>query len=256
METRENILKELNELAPTLAKMEKKNFYSVPENYFLNFKSEMLGQVKLSGVKQELKTIASALLNIEDRNTVKVPVGYFDSFSSGLIKKIRANEIVAELNVVAPTLSTLGKENRLEVPANYFSAFPQQMMKRIAVEQKAKEATAMPKWMEALNNILENISAVVFKPKYSFAFAGMASIVIVAGMFFAKVEQQCNDLDCKMAKLSNEEINSYLDSNTDNYQEEIFELNQEADLPSTDNNVFKNELNNATDEELNNAILD
>ena len=75
-------------------------------------------------------------------------------------------------------------------------------------------------------------------------------------MFFATVEQQCNDLDCKMAKLSNEEINSYLDSNTDNYQEEIFELNQEADLPSTDNNVLKDELNNVSDEELNNAILD
>lgn len=252
METRENILKELQEIAPMLSKMERKNFYSVPENYFLNFKSEILEQVKLNEVNQELKTVAPELLKVEKRSTVEVPTGYFHSFSTDLMKKIRANEVATELKTIAPTLSEAEKVNRLEIPANYFNAFPQQMLKRVAVEQK--EISAVPKWMDALNNVLENISAVVFKPKYSFAFAGMASIVIVVGMFFTTVEKQCNDLDCKMAKLSDEELNMYLDNGANTYQEEIFE----ADFSDKQNSeqVIKNVLNDVTDEELNNAILD
>ena len=214
METRENILKELQEIAPMLSKMEKKNFYSVPENYFLNFKNGILEQVKLSGVKQELKTVAPELLKVERRSTVEVPTGYFNSFSTDLMKKIRAEEVAAELREIAPALSEAEKINLLEVPANYFNAFPQQMMKRIASEQKAKEVSS-PQWFEALNNVLENITAVIFKPKYSFAFAGMTTMIIVGVMFFMKVEEQCADLDCKMAALSNEALNTYLDSNID-----------------------------------------
>ncbi len=254
METRENILKELKEIAPKLAAIEKKNFYSVPENYFLNFKSEILEQVKLNAVKQELKSVAPELLKIEKRNTVEVPTGYFNFFSGDLIKKIRTNEVAAELKEIAPTLSQAEKISPLEVPANYFNAFPQQMKKRIAVEQKATAVLSKPKWTEALNNLLENISAVVFKPKYSFAFAGMASILIVAVMMLMRVEQQCNDLDCKMASISDEELNTYLDKSTDAYQEEIFEtdLSDKADAEP----VFKEVLKDVSDEELNNAILD
>lgn len=255
METRENILKELQEIAPMLSKMEKKNFYSVPENYFLNFKNGILEQVKLSGVKQELKTVAPELLKVERRSTVEVPTGYFNSFSTDLMKKIRAEEVAAELREIAPALSEAEKINLLEVPANYFNAFPQQMMKRIASEQKAKEVSS-PQWFEALNNVLENITAVIFKPKYSFAFAGMTTMIIVGVMFFMKVEEQCADLDCKMAALSNEELNTYLDSNIDESSEEIFELNADVSLLSTDNNTVSNTFNNLSDEELNKALLD
>jgi len=239
-----------------LSKIEKKNFYSVPENYFLNFKSEMLEQVKLSGVKQELKTVAPELLKVEKRSTVEVPIGYFNSFSGDLMKKIRANEVAAELKEIAPTLSEAEKVNRVEVPANYFNAFPQQMMKRIAAEEKTKQVAITPKWFESLNNALENIAAVIFKPKYSFAFAGMTTMLIVGVMFFMKVEEQCADLDCKMAALSNEELNTYLDSNMDESSEEVFELNADVNLPSTDNNAMNNTFNNLSDEELNKALLD
>ena len=75
-------------------------------------------------------------------------------------------------------------------------------------------------------------------------------------MFFMKVEEQCADLDCKMAALSNEELNTYLDSNIDESSEEIFELNADVSLPSTDNNTVSNTFNNLSDEELNKALLD
>ena len=253
METRENILKELQEIAPMLSKIEKKNFNSVPENYFQNFKGGVLERVKLSGVKEELKAIAPELLKVEKKVVNEIPANYFKSFSADLMQKIRANEVATELQTIAPTLSELEKVNLLEVPVNYFNAFPQQMLKKIATKQKVNAVAEKPAWIEALSSVLENISSVVFKPKYSFAFAGSAAMVIVAVMMFMKVEQQCNDLDCKMASLTNEELNTYLDSNLDDASEEIFELNADVSLPSTDmSNVF----NNLSDEELNNALLD
>ena len=254
METRENILKELKEIAPMLAKMEKRNFYSAPENYFLNFKSEILEQVKLSGVKQELKIVAPELLKIEKMMSAEVPAGYFNLFADDLMKRIRANEVAAELKEIAPTLTKAEKINLLKVPENYFNAFPQQIMKRIEAEQKANAVATKPNWIGALNNVLENISAVIFKPKYSFAFSGMASVLIIAVMMFNEVEQQCSDIDCKMAKLSEEELNAYLDKGTDVYQEEIFEADF-ADKQSSEQTI-KHVLNDVSDEELNNAILD
>jgi len=254
METRENILKELKEIAPMLSKIEKRNFYSVSENYFSDFKSEILEQVKLSEQKQELRKVAPELLKIKEKITMEVPVGYFNLFADDLIKKIRTKEVAVELKRIAPILSEREKINLFEVPANYFNSFPQQMTKRIATEQKLKEISPTPKLFETLDNVLENIAAVVFKPKYSFAFAGMASILIVAVMLFAKVEQQCNDLDCKMASISNEELNSYLDNGTDVASEEVFE----SDFTTKQNSeqTIKNVLNEVSDEELNNAILD
>ena len=254
METRENILKELKEIAPLLSKIEKKNFYSVPENYFLNFKNEIVGQVKLGEVKQELKSIAPELLKVEKSSTVDVPTGYFNLFAGDLVKKIRAEEVASELKAIAPKLSVAEKANLLEVPANYFNVFPQQMMKRIAIDQKANAIATKPNWVGALNNILENISVVIFKPKYSFAFAGMASVLIVAVMMFSKVEQQCTDIDCKMAKLSDEELNTYLDKGADVYQEEVFETDF-ADKQNSEQTI-KNVFSDVSDEELNNAILD
>jgi hypothetical protein len=62
METRDNILNELKQIAPTLAAMEKKNFYALPDGYFADFKSNIMAQVKLSAVQQELKRSSSKLV--------------------------------------------------------------------------------------------------------------------------------------------------------------------------------------------------
>ncbi len=250
MKSNETILKELQEIAPMLSQLEKKNFYAVPENYSVNFKNEILEQVKLSGVIQELKTITPELSKVKMQTMAEVPANYFNSFSGNLMKKIHANEVAAELKEIAPTLSEAGKINHLEVPTNYLNVFPEQMMKRIVAEHNTKEVSATQRWLEALNNVLENISVVVFKPKYSFAFAGAASILIVASMLFTQVQEQCADVDCKMAMLSNEELNTYLDNGTD---EEIFET--EFNTKQTSEQAIENVLSNVSDEELNNALL-
>lgn len=256
MKTREEILKELKELAPKLASLEKANTASVPENYFVNFKSTIIEKAKLSGVTEELSAISPHLAKIEKRNTVKVPVGYFTSLPTDLLQQIRKEEVLAELKQIAPALSQIEKENAFEVSANYFSAFPKQIMKTIAAKEKSKAKETSPAWFSGLYNAIENLAQLVFKPKYSLAFAGTAATVIIAVMMFTKVEQ-CNDLDCKMASLTDEEINVYLESNADTYTDEIFEATDETTATSTKATEFENEmLKDVSDADLNNAILD
>src|SRR5580700_1455001 len=97
METRDDILKELKEIAPKLASLDKTNPYVEPENYFLNFKNSILEKVKLNEVREELKVVAPSLLGLEKNFSVEVPVTYFGNFSGDLLKKIRTNEVANEL---------------------------------------------------------------------------------------------------------------------------------------------------------------
>lgn len=255
METRDNILNELKQIAPTLAAVEKKNFYAVPDGYFADFKSSIVAQVSFSPVQQELKEVAPVLLNVERKPAVEVPIGYFTSFSKDLVKQIRGNEVQEELSALAPALSAIDKQNTLNVPANYFAQFPGQLMQQIKTTEGVAEKAAVPEWMQRVNIILENITAVIFKPKYSVGFAGLATMIIVTVMFSLKVEQQCADLECKMAQLTTEELSAYLgEDDADSYQDEIFEaaLNENAG----DVQVYKDVLQNVSDAELDNALLD
>lgn len=261
MKTREEILKELKELAPKLASLEKVNAVSVPENYFANFKSEMMERVKLGGVTDELSAISPQLAKIEKRNTVKVPVGYFTSLPNDLLHQIRKEEVVVELKQIAPVLSQIEKENAFEVSANYFKGFPQQIMKTIATQEKSKAKVMSPAWFNGLNNALENLAQLFSKPKYSLAFAGTVATVIIGLMMFATLEQN-NDLESQLASLTDEEINTYLDGNADTYSDEIFETTDETTDETTTatpikTSQFENEmLNDVSDADLNNAILD
>lgn len=257
MKNSKEIANELKELAPKLASLEKVNFHSAPENYFVNFKIEMLDKVKVCGVTEELKAVAPELAKLKKNALTEVPSNYFATFSADLLKKVRANEVADELKQIAPSLSQLEKENAFEVSANYFSGFPQKMMKRIALEEKSKAKSETPKWLTGLNSALENIAEIIFKPKYSFALAGVAATVVVGVMMFVKVEQ-CNDLDCKMASLTDAEINNYLDNNTEAYSDEIFEAGTDDATPTNATSVqFENEmLRDVSDADLNNALQD
>lgn len=200
----------------------------------------------LEEILKELGEIAPELSKLDKKQFDEVPAKYFSSFPDAIMKKIREQE----LTQIAPTLAQQEKQNVLEVPANYFKAFPQQMMEKISAEQKSNTA---PKWQQSLNNFFDGVASIIFKPKYAFAFAGTVSMMIIGIMFFTKVEQ-CTDLDCKMASLTDTEINSYLDNDSDVYSDEIFE--SAVDESTNTGEIYKDALKDISDEELNNVVLD
>ena len=259
METREDILKELREIAPQLASLEKVNTYRLPDNYFAGFTNMMLNQVKPVDVKQELLALAPSLLKLQKTANPEVPAAYFAGFSGRLLQQVRANEVAKELAAVAPRLSALSKANTLEAPADYFSSFADRVLGDVTAQTLSPTADSS-KWLEGLNIFLDGIINTVFKPRYTFAFAGMATTVILGVLMFVRV-QQCNDLDCKFAQLSTEDINTYLDQKSDAYSDEVFEIN--LDTKGMNENVndnilhpYKDALKNVDDAALNEAIAD
>lgn len=195
---------------------------------------------------KELKEVAPELSKLDKKNFGEVPVNYFTSFSDAMMAKLRKEELAE----VAPTLAQLEKVNTLKVPANYFKAFPQQMLKKISAEQKTI-AVLKPNPVSSLNNILERIANVIFKPKYSFAIAGMASMVVVIAMLWIK-PAPCTDLDCKLASLSTQEINSYLENTSDAYSDEVFET---TSANVVDDHPYTDAMKDISDAELNKALL-
>jgi hypothetical protein len=259
METREDILKELKEIAPKLASLDKTNSYKLPEYYFLNFKNGILEKVKLNMVREELKVVAPSLSGLEKKFSVEVPVTYFGNFSGDLLKKIRANEVAAELSEIAPALSKLEKVNAVTVPADYFGNFAANLLQEINKKAQPAGVPFQSQWLSSLNEILERAVNVIFQPKYTLAFTGMATMIIIGVMMFVKVEQS-KDLDSSFAQLTTSEINNYLDNKSDAYSDEVFEGKfDEKPMPAADKQnslPIKDALKDVDDAALNEAITD
>lgn len=129
MQPNNNILKELEELSPTLAGLPRTNVFGVPAGYFEALSGEILLQVA------------------QPSTTLSVPEGYFESLAGQILSKIKTNateeDVIAEMQLLSPTIAGIGNNNVFHVPANYFSQFEQ----RIAVQA---ETTAIA---PALTNI-------------------------------------------------------------------------------------------------------
>ena len=259
METREDILKELTEIAPKLASLEKANHYQLADSYFLNFTNMMLQQVKPVDAKQELQVLAPALAKLKKPVNAEVRATYFTDFTSKLLQQVRADEVARELATVAPRLATLQKLNTVEVPANYFSSFADRAMGNVTAEVEGP-VVRPNQLLDGLNVFLDGIINAVFKPKYTIAFAGIATTLILGVLMFVKV-QQSDDLDSRFAQLSTAEIDNYLENKSDAYSDEVFEMNLETKGLNDTINVnnvhpYKDALKNIDDADLNDAITD
>ena len=106
MQLNSNILKELEELSPTLAGLPQNNVFKVPEGYFESFSGELL-----------LKTSLSA-------TTYRVPEGYFDQLAGQILSTLKTSEqvsnVAAEMLTLSPTVAGIGKNNVFSVPNHYF----------------------------------------------------------------------------------------------------------------------------------------
>ncbi len=110
METSIHILNELRELAPELAKIERRNVFSVPEGYFEGLAANILYTVQGEHTRPAL------------------PEGYFDGLADSIMGKIKAQEnSPVEAEPLSPVLESLRNINVFEVPQGYFDVLSTQM---------------------------------------------------------------------------------------------------------------------------------
>jgi hypothetical protein len=266
METREEILKELREIAPQLSQLPKENLYVTPDGYFTTFTGKVLERIALGTVKQELNELAPALSELKKQTEQSLPADYFKNFSAGLLQKIRVDEVGEELRAIAPTLSSLPKINAYKVPAGYFGTFAKEIVKEVAAGE-ARPESAVPGWLGRINIALDGLAAAMFKPAYSFAMAGGVAVMVIVAMVVLKpdtVQQPCatDDLLCMLEteKKSSDDLDAYFSSHADEFSKSVLDVS--TDDKKLENRNKKGELSldeymfeNISDEELNNAIL-
>ena len=118
MNEENKILEELREISSILASVEKKNVFTVPENYFENLAEKISLHIFLHETKKS-----------QAENLQSVPAGYFDTLSSEILTKIKREE---EENAEESTLlSSLKDKNVFTVPEGYFDNLSENIISKI-----------------------------------------------------------------------------------------------------------------------------
>ncbi len=118
-----NILEELRLLAPTLAKIEKKEVFKTPSTFF---------ETNVSAWQTSKETE----LSIQKKNAFKVPVNYLENFESNL------QQTIASLNTDKVELSKKYKQTEVfSTPSNYFKQLEESILASIK-EAEANEFTS------------------------------------------------------------------------------------------------------------------
>ena len=221
---------ELNEIAPTLAKLQCANAFSVPAMYFSSLPEKIIEVATAEELSLAEPELSPLLLNLKKSKAMQLPEGYFANTSSSIIEKIRHAELTEELALVAPSLLNVAKQNPFTVPANYFAALPQSILQKVKGEEASKVPSAG--WLDGVNNVLDKLLAPLFNPRLSFAFAAVFAGVM---MFWLGVQQHNLEVDIKgelAAQLQNihqDEVHNYIAMNIDDFDESTLSRKVSAD---------------------------
>ena len=188
------IYKELWEVSPIVAELERSNPYTVPAGYFASLSAEIISRVTLT-------------LPVSTVSPYNIPNGYFDNLAGSVMQKIlehesagRYTETCLELEEVAPLLNSIGKANVYSIPERYFETL------EIPVS-KVQPATG--KILSIRSNMRKWIN-----------YAAAASVLfIVATSSFLYVNKHLKSLDKtpsieqRLADIKDDDIINYLRDN-------------------------------------------
>jgi hypothetical protein len=214
-----NILKELQEIAPSLAKLDKVNFYELEEGYFEDSHLKIVEAIGKSLVHVE--AMPSVLSSIPKKNLYAAPaVSYFESFSDALMDKVNAEEVLEELSYALPILEHAEKKELYKVPASYFASFPKSIMKLVS-----KEALESPveHWANVWSAFTETVLILISRPRYSFAMASVAGMIVCIGLVI-NTKTILSDEDkifAQMQQIPDADIHHYIAKHRDEFDERI-----------------------------------
>lgn len=110
------IVQELEILAPALISLQKVQVYSVPAGYFEEFSGNVVEGLSSKG----------SLILPSPASTMAVPDGYFQNFADSVLQKLKLDDLSAagEIKELSPALFAAGNDNVFTVPNSYFKNLP------------------------------------------------------------------------------------------------------------------------------------
>jgi hypothetical protein len=212
-----DISNELREIAPTLSKLNKKNFYEVSDAYFEESSVKIIELV--DDIQAHAIDLPPVLASIEKSDLYKVPHGYFASFSDQVAAKIHAIEVAEELVSTAPMLSAMEKKEPYAVPANYFSVFPM-IAAKLAAKDSELHDSPIEHEISRWSIVFERIWSLVSRPAYTFSMACMVATVVVVGVVFSHSTLTPEEkIFAQMQQMPESELQRYIGKHRDDFDE-------------------------------------
>ncbi len=123
METKTDILNELDAISPLIAGIKKVNVFTVPNEYF-----ETISDTVMVCLREE----GFAFTTSNARSATEVPIGYFDELAASILGKIKANDAASEeIKYLSPLLFDLQKKQVFKAPKDYFQNLPERIVEKI-----------------------------------------------------------------------------------------------------------------------------
>lgn len=219
MQINATILKELQEIAPSLIEVRGDMPYALPQGYFDTLPEAVLAKIRI---------------NAAQSNTYAVPEGYFNNLPNLVMAKIKAgqHEVSAELNEIAPLLNTISKAPVYTVPEGYFK----QLSAPVPAAKVVKMGSSR-RWMQL-------------------AVAAVTMGVLVTGAFlFTDQNQQILDYEQYQSIDAQAAVKDLPDETLINYLEAHASLSG-SDVVEETGNAESNDLQLISDEELSNFVND
>ena len=219
MEHKQSIADELSEIAPTLAIMDKPVNPELPVGYFNTFQKRLSTDIQISTFPKP--------------QNPAIPDFYFLAFREKLMGQIRAASIQKELDTFAPTLAAVKTSPQIQ------SALEKKTQREVilrSIRQSTQKQSNS--FLAEVDHVFAQLLGLLFAPKYHLAWSGAISAVALIFLLQIKpaVTQPCNTLAC----LSQQEIEQYIRSNSDEFDEQMLES---APLPVLQDDFNQLELN-------------
>jgi len=284
METKNDLLNELESLSPLIAAMDKVNVFTVPpgyfdslsytvlacvneeqdptanhsatinstipEGYFDQLATSILDKIKNEKTaKEETEALSPLLSSLQHHQVFEVTTGYFDQLTIDIKNSIQDNS-TDELTELSPELQKLQRVNVFEVPTGYFENLSNSILK------KAKARSAKIINFQARNSFLKYAAAAIIigviamgALRYLQPSQSANTITTPLAMLDESIEKgkMMNDqqFEESLQKLSSVDIAKYLENNGDI-----------TDVATLRNNMDESNLPNQDDYILNEKTLD
>jgi hypothetical protein len=257
--------------------------YSVPEGYFEGFAEKLMSRIKagqqtgalpdkplateedslqssqpipeFASPREELESLSPFLSRIDKKMPFAVPQGYFEELSAMVATNLASGTVATDLandpssqEVLSPLLAGLRNKQVYQAPQSYFDSFPGTVL--AAVKKQAFDIPAVSEKQSAPAKV---ISLGVRRNwwKYS-AAAAVVGLVLTGGWLWTHTSVATGtgniDITNSLPKVSDQEIESYLDTNNVPVADAV--ANSTASLDDLTDNDIKNFLGDVPGVEL------
>lgn len=242
MDKENEILKELEEISPTLCQIQKVNVFEVPENYFEEL-TEKLTLFTLLNVNEKSAFIPEKNMTFSEMRDI--PEGYFNSLSDRILSKIKNSEAQIEEEELInsfPVLYSLKGKNVFSIPPNYFQDLESIILNKINNKPEAKVVSIQSKWWKyaaaaVVTGVIAVSSLFIFSDHSKVTVNTTASVTstkipdYIQSSFKYKTPEQ---VDEGIASLSDDEIIRYLEKHGSIIDNDLLTKGVDVkELPST-----------------------